>query len=92
MERSAKIGSIDYNYDAQIPYDSKLLWVNLQNGATITSLQKYSQARIVSLDHNQGQSIKSVTVFDIIGTKVALKYGDRLEERGYISRDSYLVW
>lgn len=95
MERSAEIISINYNYDSLIPYDSKILWVQLKRKANDTApphLQIGSKALIVKIDHNHGQSIKSVIVADIIGSKVALKDEGYAEKREYIPRETYLVW
>lgn len=92
MERSAEISSVDYSYDSCIPYDSRILWVELKrkiNDLAPAHLQIGSKALIVKIDHNQGQSIKSVVVADIIGNKVALKDEGRSE---HIPRESYLTW
>lgn len=91
MEQSAEIDFVDYNYDSQIPYSSKILLAHLKrNTREPLSLRVGAQARIISLDHNQGQSIRSVIISDIIGSKIALiGKGENIE---YIPRGSYLLW
>lgn len=93
MEQSAKIVSVDYNYDTQIPYDSKVLWVYLQRNTTEPlSLQIGTKARIVNIDHEQGPSIKTVVIKDVMGSSVALKDSEYVETRDHVTRDSYLLW